>query len=135
MIEGLNGMTTLFLLLLIGLELKHYVADYFLQPSWMLAGKGDWRMPGGYAHAGVHAAFTSAVLLILSTPLSLVAAIFAGEFVVHYLLDFAKIRYSQGVHMTTQPRRFWILHGIDQITHQLTYAGIIYIVLSARGLG
>jgi hypothetical protein len=127
-------MTTLFLLLLIGLELKHYVADYFLQPGWMLAGKGDFRMVGGYAHAGVHAVFTSIVLLLLSTPLSLVAGIFVAEFVVHYLLDFAKIRYSHGVHANTQPRRFWILHGIDQITHQLTYAAIIYVVLSARGL-
>jgi len=127
-------MTTLFLLLLIGLELKHYVADYFLQPGWMLAGKGDFRMAGGYAHAGVHAVFTAIVLLLLGTELGLVAAILVAEFVVHYLLDFAKIRYSHGVHVNTQPRRFWILHGVDQITHQLTYAAIIYVVLSARGL-
>ena len=44
-------MVALFFLLFVGLELKHYVADYFLQPGWMLAGKGDFRQPGGYAHA------------------------------------------------------------------------------------
>ena len=127
-------MSTLFFLLLVGLELKHYVADYFLQPGWMLAGKGNLRMPGGYAHAGIHAGFTGLVLLALSTPLALAAAIVAAEFVLHYALDFAKIHYSRRVHMNTQPRLFWILHGVDQITHQLTYAAIIYIVLLERGL-
>ena len=83
-------MVALFFLLFIGLELKHYIADYFLQPGWMLGGKGDFRQPGGYAHAGVH--------------------------------------------VDTQPRRFWSLHGLDQITHQLTYAAIIYAVLLSKGL-
>ena len=57
-----------------------------------------------------------------------------GEFVVHYILDFAKIHYSMGVHVDTQPRRFWALHGIDQLTHQLTYAAMIYAVLRVKGL-
>ena len=39
-------MTALFFALLIGLEIKHYVADYFLQPGWILGGKGDFRKPG-----------------------------------------------------------------------------------------
>ena len=62
------------------------------------------------------------------------AAIVAAEFVVHYLLDYSKIHYSRGVHVDALPRRFWALHGVDQLTHQLTYAAIIYIVLAAKGL-
>ena len=62
------------------------------------------------------------------------AAIVAAEFVVHYLLDYSKIHYSRGVHVDTAPRRFWGLHGIDQLTHQLTYAVIIYVVIAAKGL-
>ncbi|WP_055046938.1 DUF3307 domain-containing protein [Devosia sp. A16] len=127
-------MVGLFFLLFIGLELKHYIADYFLQPGWMLGGKGDFRKPGGYAHAGVHAALTALVLLLAGTPLSWLAAIVLAEFVVHYLLDYSKIHYSRGVHVDTQPRRFWSLHGLDQITHQLTYAAIIYAVLLSKGL-
>jgi hypothetical protein len=38
------------------------------------------------------------------------------------------------VHVDTRPRRFWALHGVDQLTHQLTYAAMIYVVLQARGL-
>src|SRR5258708_1469336 len=127
-------MTAVFFALLIGLEIKHYIADYFLQPGWILGGKGDLRKLGGYAHAAVHAGLSVVVLLVCGTPLWLTGVLFVAEFVVHYLLDFAKIHYSMGVHVDTQPRRFWALHGIDQLSHQLTYAAMIYAVLWAKGL-
>ena len=127
-------MTAIFFGLLLGLEIKHYIADYFLQPGWILAGKGDFRQPGGYAHAGIHAALSLLVLLACGTPVELALTLFAAEFIVHYGLDYAKIHYSRGVHIDSQPRRFWALHGIDQLTHQLTYAVMIYVVLRARGL-
>ena len=127
-------MTAVFFGLLIGLEVKHYVADYFLQPGWMLGGKGDFRKPGGYAHAGIHAAFSFIVLMVCGTPLWLAASLFVAEFIVHYGLDYAKIHYSMGVHVDKDPRRFWALHGVDQLTHQLTYAAMIYAVLAVRGL-
>ena len=127
-------MVAVFFGLLIGLEIKHYIADYFMQPGWMLGGKGDLRKPGGYAHAGIHAALSAIVLIICGTPLWLVGTLFVAEFVVHYVLDFSKIHYSMGVHVDTQPRRFWALHGIDQLTHQLTYAAMIYVVLRVKGL-
>jgi hypothetical protein len=118
-----------FFVLFIGLELKHYLADYFLQPSWIIAGKGDFRQPGGYAHAGIHAALTGVVLLVAGASLPLIGLIVLGEFVVHYLLDYGKIRYSAGVHITNKPSQFWALHGVDQMLHQLTYAAIIYLVI------
>lgn len=127
-------MTAVVFGLLIGLELKHYIADYFLQPGWILAGKGDVLQPGGYVHAAIHAGLSLVVLLACGTPLALAAALFAAEFIVHYGLDYAKIHYSTGVHVDSQPRRFWALHGIDQLTHQLTYAAIIFVVLKAKGL-
>jgi len=128
-------MVALFLLLFVGLELKHFIADYFLQPGWMLSGKGDFRQIGGYAHAGAHAVLTGVVLLIAQVPPGWIAAIMAAEFVVHYLLDYAKIAYSRGVHVDTQPRQFWSLHGLDQIFHQITYAAILYAALVAKGVG
>src|SRR5262245_25372836 len=67
--RGRLAMLALFFILFIGLEVKHYIADYFLQPAWMLVGKGDLRHPGGYAHAAVHAALSAIVLLIAGTPL------------------------------------------------------------------
>jgi hypothetical protein len=127
-------MVALFFLLFVGLELKHYVADYFLQPGWMLAGKGDFRQPGGYAHAGAHAGLCLLVLLAAGSPWPTLLGLVAAEFVVHYLLDYSKIHYSKGVHVDVQPRRFWVLHGVDQITHQLTYAAMIYVALLSQGV-
>jgi hypothetical protein len=126
-------MVGLFLLLFIGLELKHLIADYFLQPGWMLAGKGNFAMPGGYAHAGVHVALTAVVLVLAGVPLATLALLVAAEFVVHYLLDYSKISYSRGVHVDTNPKRFWALHGIDQFGHQLTYAVIILVAMVSMG--
>lgn len=120
--------------LLIGLEVKHFVADYLLQPGWILAGKGNIFHPGGYAHAGIHAVLSLVVLLLVGTPIGLAAAIFAGEFVLHYALDYSKIQYSKGVHVESQPARFWALHGVDQLAHQLTYVAMVFIVMRALGL-
>jgi hypothetical protein len=127
-------MVAVFFLLFIGLELKHIVADYFLQPGWMLAGKGDFRQPGGYVHAGIHAGLSAIVLLVAGTPMLALLGLVVAEFVVHYLLDYSKIQYSRGVHVDGQPRRFWSLHGLDQFTHQLTYAAMIYAVLLSKGM-
>lgn len=126
-------MTALYFELLLGLEIKHYIADYLLQPGWILAGKGDFRLPGGYAHAGIHAAFSLLLLLVCGTPIVLALGLFAAEFVIHYVLDYSKIRYSRGADMDTRPGRFWALHGFDQLLHQFTYAAMIYIVVQARG--
>jgi hypothetical protein len=126
-------MLELFFILFVGLEAKHYIADYFLQPAWMLGGKGDFRHPGGYAHAGVHAGLSALVLLVAGTPLPLLALLVTLECAVHYGLDYAKIHYSRGVRLDREPRRFWALHGLDQLTHQLTYAAMIYAVLLAVG--
>lgn len=127
-------MAGMFFGLMIGLELKHYVADYFLQPGWMLAGKGNVFQAGGYAHAGIHAGLSLFVLLAVGTSIGLALALAAAEFVLHYALDYAKIHYSGGAQADSRPRRFWVLHGIDQIAHQLTYVAMIYIVLRAQGL-
>jgi hypothetical protein len=127
-------MAVVFFALLIGLEIKHYIADYLLQPGWILSGKGDLRKPGGYAHAAIHAALSALVLLICGTPLWLVGALFVAELVIHYVLDYSKIHYSTGVHVESQPSRFWALHGFDQLLHQLTYVAMIYAVVWSKGL-
>ena len=120
--------------LLIGLEIKHYIADYVLQPGWMLAGKGNIFHPGGYAHAGLHAVLSLLVLLVMGAPVGLAAALCAAEFVLHYALDYSKVVYSQGVHPDSKPQRYWALHGFDQLLHQLTYAVMIYLIIKALGL-
>jgi len=127
-------MTAIFFGLLLGLEIKHCIADYFLQPGWILGGKGDFRRLGGYAHAGIHAGLSLIVLLLCGAPIAWALGLCVAELIVHYGLDYAKIYYSTGVHIDKEPRKFWALHGIDQLAHQVTYAAMIYAVLRVEGL-
>ena len=134
MLELLGGeMQEFILLVLVGFLLKHFVADYLLQFGWMIAGKGNFRSLGGYVHAGIHALGSAIVLSMASVPVLALVALITVEFVIHYMLDYLKIRYSRDISNTEQPHLFWALNGLDQLMHHLTYIGMTYaVVLSVR---
>ena len=121
------------LILLAGLEIKHYIADYLLQPGWLLKGKGSLVAVGGYVHAAIHVVGSLIVLLIVQVPVATIAMILAAEFVAHYVIDFVKYRYGN-VQPAERPALYWALHGFDQLLHQLTYVAMIGVSLSALGL-
>ena len=125
----------LVLLLLVGFELKHFIADYLLQTGWMIAGKGNLASPGGYAHAGVHVIGSIIVLALARVPVVAIAELAVAEFVIHYAFDFAKVYYGRGIDPDEDAQRFWALHGLDQLFHQLTYVAMIYFALRATGRG
>ena len=111
--------------MLVLFQVKHFVADYLVQPGWMLRGKGDMRQPGGYAHAGVHAIGSLPALLVAAPGTSEVAALVAVEFAVHYTIDFSKASLSSRSLAGPDTQAYWTLHGADQLMHQMTYAGLI----------
>src|SRR5689334_7061112 len=80
--------------MLVCFQVKHFVADYLLQPGWVLRGKGDLRRGGGYAHAALHAVGSLPGLMIAGLGGSQLAALAAAEFVVHYTIDFSKASLS-----------------------------------------
>ena len=63
------------------------------------------------------------------------SALVVAEFVVHFLLDHAKVLYSGGIDPDEDPQRFWAMHGFDQLLHQLTYIVMVYFALRAVGAG
>jgi len=126
-------MLTLMLLLMAGLEVKHFVADYLLQAGWMIAGKGRLGAPGGYAHAGLHAVLSAVVLLLGRIPVEAMLGLVVAEFVIHYALDYSKAHYGHGVDPDQDAPRYWSLHGLDQLLHQLTYVVMIWLSLLAAG--
>ncbi len=116
------------LLLLLGLEFKHFLADFLLQFRWMTKAKGSFLAIGGYAHAAVHSAGTLAVLSLLSVPLKLALFVALIEFPVHYLIDYSKANIGKDLSSSDTPHRFWTLVGFDQFLHHVTYIGMIYVV-------
>ena len=124
-----DKMNEFILLMFVGFELKHFVADYLLQFDWMIQGKGSVSRLGGYVHAAVHAGGSVAVLVIAALPLTFIVAMVVAEFAVHYLLDFGKVHYSKDVSSVQRPRLFWALNGLDQLLHHLTYVVMTYVVV------
>ncbi|TIR42584.1 MAG: DUF3307 domain-containing protein [Mesorhizobium sp.] len=123
-------MITLTLAMLLCFQLKHFVADYLLQPSWMLRGKGDLRRVGGYVHAGLHAFGSLPAFLIAGLEPTAIVLLSAAEFTVHYATDYTKAGLSARSHAGPNTRAYWALHGADQFLHQLTYVGLIFAALA-----
>jgi hypothetical protein len=111
--------------MLIWLQVKHFVADYLLQPKWVLGGKGSMTKVGGYVHAGIHAVGSIPAYLIGGLGAGSIATLVVVEFIVHYVIDFIKADLSKRSHFGPDAAVYWALHGFDQFMHQLTYIGLV----------
>lgn len=133
-------------ILLVGLIIKHFVADFPLQTLWMAKNKGTLLHAGGLAHSGIHAALTLILLACLQASLGVGWLVLLGvviaEAVVHYFIDYTKmnldgwLKYSRLIEengVTTgrliTSGNYYLLLGADQLLHYLTYAAIIYVLL------
>ena len=128
-------MVTVAIAMLICFQVKHYLADYVLQPEWVLSGKGDLHKSGGYIHAGIHVAGSLPALLIAGLGVLPIVAFLAVEFAIHYAIDFTKSTLSAHSKAGPNTRKYWALHGADQLLHQLTYAGLIFGALYLTSAG
>ncbi len=117
------------LLLLLLFQVKHFLADFLWQTDWMFLNKGRYGHPGGLAHAGLHAVFTAVVLLFAPAPLGLLLALVALEFVIHYHVDWSKDHFTRRGSYTVEEKGFWVLFGLDQGAHQLTYVLLLYLLV------
>lgn len=117
------------LALMVVLMYKHFIADFLYQPPYQWKNKGTYGHWGGIVHSGQHAACTAILLPLFDVELSKIVLIVLVEFLVHYHMDWAKMninkKYGWGA---TTHNEFWILVGVDQLVHALTYIWIAYMV-------
>ena len=114
------------LILFVLFSIKHFIIDFPLQKPYQWMNKGTYGHPGGILHAGLHALGTLLVLLPVTLVFwpSLILSVLDG--VIHYHVDWAKMNINK--HYAWKPdthEQFWILLGLDQLLHMLTYIGII----------
>lgn len=127
----MSDLTWAILLGFVVLSMKHTVGDFFLQTSYQYLNKGIYGHRGGLIHSGLQALLTIPVFLVLPPSSALLAiAIIAGEFVVHYHLDWSKEQLVKRYELTHEDPWFWHLFGLDQLGHLLTYVAIIAILIS-----
>jgi hypothetical protein len=116
--------------LVTALLVKHFVCDYVLQFQYMLDEKGKLFTQGGVHHAMFHALGTYLVFSWFTTPLDAYGlAMLDG--VIHYFVDYLKAQATHVYMLTPAKKAYWVALGLDQLLHQLTYVGLIWLVLAS----
>jgi hypothetical protein len=113
------------------LTVKHVIADFVLQTSWMAIGKDQktgWAWPL-LAHCLVHLAVSMTLILIIAPRFWFVAVI---DFLIHIVIDRAKGLCASTFDVTVEHPWFWTLIGVDQALHHLTGFGLS-IFMAANG--
>lgn len=115
--------------------LKHFVVDFLLQTKFQWSNKGDYLHFGGVLHSLLHGIATAAIVYYMTYKVFTFAfdlAIVLGfiDYVVHYHVDWAKININKKFNFHPQTPEFWVLLGLDQFLHYLTYILIIVLVFS-----
>jgi uncharacterized protein DUF3307 len=121
--------TALALTALLALQFKHFLCDFVLQTEYQVRTKGLYGHFGGFLHSGLHIIGTIPALYILGASLKVGALILLVEFVIHYHTDWSKVQIDKRYQWETTDQRYWILFGTDQLIHQVTYLGIVYVML------
>ena len=115
------------------LTVKHVIADFVLQTSWMAIGKDQksgWALTL-LAHCLVHFAVAMALILLIAPRFWFVAFI---DFAIHITVDRAKGLCASKFGVTQESGHpwFWTLIGVDQALHHLTGFGLS-IFMSSNG--
>lgn len=120
------------LLILVVLHIKHWYADFVIQTYKQTVHKGIYRDPVGISHSLDHTCCSLVALGILSLFLpihaGLVLLLCVLEGIIHYHIDWIKVRY--GCKDNTKPQ-FWNQFGQDQLAHQLTYVAMAWLLVAA----
>lgn len=103
------------------LQLKHVLADFFLQTPVMLADRARVLHLGRVLHCLVHGAGTAIALLVMGTGAGLLAGLVLLDAALHYLIDMTKGVWSEKSGEISGSAGYWRAFGLDQAAHQLTY--------------
>ena len=114
---------------LILLQVKHFACDFALQTQWQIQAKGHYGRYPGFVHAGLHAITSIPALLVLTHVPHVIALVVVIEFLVHYHIDFTKARVDKALDLGNTSLGYWIIFGLDQLAHQMTYLTIVYLLL------
>jgi hypothetical protein len=123
------------LLMMLAFTVKHFIVDFPLQKPVHYLNKGTYGHAGGIEHAGQHALGTLLILafvLFSSAPelsgkaLLLTLGLTTLDGFLHYHIDWAKMNLNRLTGWKPTDDEFWILLGVDQLLHYLTYIFIVW---------
>ena len=122
-------MTTIFFLLIL-FQLKHFIADFPLQNSYMLGkfNHSGWILPL-FSHASTHAGLTFTICIAISQDLTLSLLLALLDLVSHFWIDRLKASPNFGGQFKPSEPIFWHLLGLDQLAHHLVHYAIIFALI------
>jgi Protein of unknown function (DUF3307) len=117
------------LLILLGLQIKHFVFDGPLQSHDMVLAKGHYGRPLGLLHAALHGLGTLVVMVLAGVAFWPSLLIAAFDLVLHYHIDFSKEAIVRRNAWTVKDKYFWWALSADQTLHQFTYLAIAWALI------
>lgn len=125
----MNSTIELVFILVIIFQLKHFIADFPLQSSYMLMKqRADWSFfTPLLVHSLVHATMTLAIVLWFAPSLWWLSLV---DLTVHFVLDRIKAgpKYL-GRFNDIHKKSFWFFFGLDQMLHHLTHLYFIWLIV------
>lgn len=114
------------------LILKHFYVDFCIQDRYEYSNKGIYGHMGGIKHALKHAAYTAVALAICNYAGQdfILTKVILLEFVIHYHIDWLKVNICNKFNLKPESSEiYWVVLGLDQMLHYLTYWFIIEVML------
>lgn len=115
------------LIVLVALQVKHFLCDYPLQNQYMLrkANEKDWAIPL-FAHSLVHSIGTFIIFLYFGIGIALLFSVI--DLVLHFIVDRIKASPNIGNRWTIDKPQFWWALGLDQMAHHIINILFVYYV-------
>jgi hypothetical protein len=105
---------------------KHFIVDFLLQTPYQYLNKGKYGHMGGVIHAYLHAIATYCIFIFYTNTIMALTFAFV-DMVIHYHVDWAKVNMNDKFGWKcNNSDKFWVLIGLDQYLHALTYLGLYY---------
>ncbi len=118
-----------FVIIMTLLILKHFIIDFPAQTPYQWINQGTYGHPGGILHAGLHGLGTFLIFALFVVP-DLALILGAMDMLIHYHVDWAKMNINKKYGWKPdQHPEFWVLLGLDQLAHYLTYIGLIAVIV------
>ncbi len=114
--------------LLFALQIKHLIADFYIQPSRWFADKHRYISMGGSRHALVHGLMSFLVLYGFTRNLNFSFLVSITECVIHFHIDWIKAYLGKAKAWKTDQQVYWWAFGSDQALHHITYIVMVVAV-------
>jgi hypothetical protein len=102
-----------------------------LQNEYQWSNKGKYFHPGGVLHSALHGLATFIIFSFVhfetNKPILFAFLLSTLDIFIHYHVDWIKTNVNKAFRYTQEDKGFWILLGIDQSLHFLTYIFLIYV--------